>query len=208
MQLPFLGTVPAPPLPFLQARYITTYSWCGAVEVSSAWGLPVPPPGCLFTHCQCLSQLPGSDPDFLLWISGCPQGIWDFVPWLVPLPLLGMLSFFCLYNFYCPSTPEKFPALTAGWVEAFSWCVRHLPDIIVDFLSVGLCVVLSHSHRWGVGVGVWWPWFVPDPCSVTVSCSICIWLASACSSPLGGLSVPNSHIYCLFSKAFCSKTQA
>lgn len=126
MQLPFLGTVPAPPLPFLQARYITTYCWCGAVEVSSAWELPVPPPGRLFTHCQCFSQLPGSDPDFLPWISGCPQGIWDFVPWLVPLPLLGMLSFFCLYNFYCPSTPEKFPALTAGWAEAFSWCVKTL----------------------------------------------------------------------------------
>lgn len=129
-------------------------------------------------------QLLGSNPGFLPWMSSCPQGMWDFFHWVVPLTLKGMLSPFSLCNFYYfyyfihsrvyllipDPTPGRFPALTPVLAEAFSCCVRHLSDITVDFLCVHLCVDLAHNHQ-GRGSDLC---LSHGTCSVTVSWSICI----------------------------------
>ena len=150
---------PCPSLPFLQAQGIITYHQHGALGGSLAWWLLVPPPGHLFTSPHFL-QLLCSSPGFLPWTSSCPQGIWDFVPWFVPLTLKGMLSSFCPCNFYyfhyfihscvCLLIPGTFPALTPDLAEAVSCYVRHLSDAIADFLSLRLRVGFAYSLQGGV----------------------------------------------------------
>lgn len=142
-------------------HHLVLLAWC--CRRLLGMGLLAPPPGYLFTFHQCFPKLSGLTWAFFLWMSDCPQGIWDIVLWLMPSTLPGMLS-------------------TPGWAEASFWCVRHLSDILVDYLSVGWCVVLYHKPS---RLGVLAQWLTFSTCSVTVFCSLCMWLACACSFPPG-----------------------